>query len=276
MRRVRLRMGELATFLCRMLGGARGCNPTHSEPLRSQPPPWSRALSPAFLAVLLGCLTVCAIFVGCTPELSMEAALGVLRANTGNLCEYREEILLAAELIPTCTATPTAVPTPEPPPPYHEPSEVLATVDVTGVYDHTGVCVCTGGYLADYGIAPTGGCLSFISASCGDVTVDYKKMFPLNERRGWDAPHCACPHGVENWINWGDHGPQDTKEYIYVTGYKEKQVTANEAYILRSITRPALEIVRGFPNGMPAQKLDEKEQDHVIVFIKSLGATGKK
>lgn len=172
------------------------------------------------LAVILF-IIACSTLIGCSGGIDVDELWGYVVDN-------RDELIKLANAIPTATPTPEPTATPVPPPPYQEPSGLLATVDVTGTYDHPGVCVCTASYVAAHlGVDPSGGCVAFKACQVNGITIDYTMMMPHNERREWDTAHCACPDGAYNWIDWGDHGPQDKKPYIYLTSYKEKHPDAD-------------------------------------------------
>lgn len=51
----------------------------------------------------------------------------------------------------------------------------------------------------------------------------------------------------------------------------DSQVTADEAYIRRSIRDPAAEVVKGFDNIMIAPELSETELDQLLQLLKELG-----
>ena len=50
----------------------------------------------------------------------------------------------------------------------------------------------------------------------------------------------------------------------------EKQVIVDEKYLRKSITTPAAEIVKDYPNLMPPPPLNEQEIEEVIAYIKTL------
>lgn len=57
-----------------------------------------------------------------------------------------------------------------------------------------------------------------------------------------------------------------------VTGGKERQITADEAYLRKSLTDPAADVVKGFPPIMPSQKgiLSDAEINALIEYLKTL------
>ena len=60
-----------------------------------------------------------------------------------------------------------------------------------------------------------------------------------------------------------------SKVTVLVDG-KETEVTADEAYIARSIHHPPQEVVKGFPPQMPKADLKERDVADLTAFIKSL------
>jgi cytochrome c oxidase subunit 2 len=57
-----------------------------------------------------------------------------------------------------------------------------------------------------------------------------------------------------------------------VTNGAEREITADEAYLRRSLFEPQADLVRGYPPVMPSQKgiVTEKETDAIIEYLKSL------
>jgi cytochrome c oxidase subunit 2 len=57
-----------------------------------------------------------------------------------------------------------------------------------------------------------------------------------------------------------------------LTGGKEREVAADEAYIRKSLIDPGADIVKGFPHIMPPQKgvLSDAEIDALIEYLKTL------
>jgi cytochrome c oxidase subunit 2 len=57
-----------------------------------------------------------------------------------------------------------------------------------------------------------------------------------------------------------------------LTGGKERQITADEAYLRKSLLDPASDVVKGFPPIMPPQKgvLSDAEIDALIAYLKTL------
>jgi len=62
------------------------------------------------------------------------------------------------------------------------------------------------------------------------------------------------------------------KKIIVTTEGKDREVTADEAYLLRSILTPGADVVKGFPPLMPSQKgkFSEEEQKEIIEYLKTL------
>lgn len=60
------------------------------------------------------------------------------------------------------------------------------------------------------------------------------------------------------------------KEVTVLVDGVEKQETVDEKYLRKSITAPAAEIVKGYPNLMPPPPLSEQEIEEVIAYIKTL------
>jgi cytochrome c oxidase subunit 2 len=57
-----------------------------------------------------------------------------------------------------------------------------------------------------------------------------------------------------------------------LTGGKERQITADEAYLRKSLIDPTADVVKGFPPIMPSQKgvLSDAEIDALIEYLKTL------
>lgn len=55
-----------------------------------------------------------------------------------------------------------------------------------------------------------------------------------------------------------------------VTDGKERTITADEDYIKRSILQPGADIVKGFPNIMPAIPVTEGELETIIEYMENL------
>ena len=60
------------------------------------------------------------------------------------------------------------------------------------------------------------------------------------------------------------------KEVTVLAEGVEKQVIVDEKYLRKSITTPAAEIVKDYPNLMPPPPLNEQEIEEVIAYIKTL------
>ncbi len=62
------------------------------------------------------------------------------------------------------------------------------------------------------------------------------------------------------------------KKITVITGGQERNVTADEAYYLRSILAPKADVVKGFPPIMPSQegKFSEEELKDIIEYLKTL------
>jgi cytochrome c oxidase subunit 2 len=57
---------------------------------------------------------------------------------------------------------------------------------------------------------------------------------------------------------------------VVVTGGEEREVTADEEYVRRSITEPRTDVVKGYPPVMPAQSLTEDELTAIVEYLEEL------
>jgi cytochrome c oxidase subunit 2 len=55
-----------------------------------------------------------------------------------------------------------------------------------------------------------------------------------------------------------------------MTDGKERSITADEAYLRKSILEPNADVVKGFPPIMPSEKMTEDEIHELIQYIKEL------
>ena len=60
------------------------------------------------------------------------------------------------------------------------------------------------------------------------------------------------------------------KKVVVITGGKEREITADEAYLKRSIEDPKADIVKGFQPIMPPQNLSEEELSSIIEYLERL------
>ena len=60
------------------------------------------------------------------------------------------------------------------------------------------------------------------------------------------------------------------KKVVVITGGKEREITADEAYLKRSIEDPKADIVKGFQPIMPPQNLSEEELSSIIEYLEHL------
>jgi cytochrome c oxidase subunit 2 len=60
------------------------------------------------------------------------------------------------------------------------------------------------------------------------------------------------------------------KTITVMTDGKERNITADEAYLRKSILEPNADVVKGFPPVMPSEKMMKDEIDELIQYIKEL------
>jgi cytochrome c oxidase subunit 2 len=84
---------------------------------------------------------------------------------------------------------------------------------------------------------------------------------------------CMACHSIDGSVKIGPSfkGLFGRRTIVIVEG-EEKELTADEDYIVRSLLRPEKEIVKGFDPVMPSQKerMTEKEQAAIIEYLKTL------
>ncbi len=83
--------------------------------------------------------------------------------------------------------------------------------------------------------------------------------------------HCMACHSIDGQKGLGPSfkGSYGSKRIVASKGL-EHEADMDEAYLHNSIINPSQDIVRGFPNVMPALNLTEHEVDVVCTFIQSL------
>ena len=55
-----------------------------------------------------------------------------------------------------------------------------------------------------------------------------------------------------------------------LTNGKERTITADDAYLRRSVERPKADVAKGFPDIMPSIPLRPAEVDAIVQYIKAL------
>jgi cytochrome c oxidase subunit II len=85
------------------------------------------------------------------------------------------------------------------------------------------------------------------------------------------AKGCIACHSVDGKPKVGPtlKGLYGREEQVLIAGVA-KMVTVDDAYLRRSITDPAGQIVRGYPPAMPRTPLTEQELNEVVRYIKTL------
>jgi cytochrome c oxidase subunit 2 len=84
---------------------------------------------------------------------------------------------------------------------------------------------------------------------------------------------CAACHSLDGTAKVGPtlKGVYGRKETVVTEG-KEREITADETYLRRSLLEPQADVVKGFPPIMPSQKgaLKDTEIDAIILYLKDL------
>jgi cytochrome c oxidase subunit 2 len=60
------------------------------------------------------------------------------------------------------------------------------------------------------------------------------------------------------------------KKVTVLTNDKERVVTADEEYVKRSVLQPGFDIVKGYPNIMPAIPVTQEELEEIVEYLESL------
>ncbi len=94
-----------------------------------------------------------------------------------------------------------------------------------------GIVICTEDLVTKFvPVEGRGSCVSFVHCKLtfevsGEAVVGWAQLEPRNVYR--EGPHCACPGGAKNWTRADDHGNENAKNYMYLTGYPQKQPGAD-------------------------------------------------
>ncbi len=83
---------------------------------------------------------------------------------------------------------------------------------------------------------------------------------------------CSTCHSIDGSVLVGPSlkGLYGKKETVIDSKGKERDIIADDAYLVRAIQDPGFEIVKGYPPAMPKNPLTDSELKQVIEFIKSL------
>lgn len=87
-----------------------------------------------------------------------------------------------------------------------------------------------------------------------------------------DQKACSACHSTDGSPMVGPtlRGLYGKKGVVVDAGGSEREVTVDEAYLLRAIRDPASEIAKGYPPAMPATPMQESEIRQLVAFIKTL------
>lgn len=83
---------------------------------------------------------------------------------------------------------------------------------------------------------------------------------------------CPACHSIDGSPMVGPtlKGLYGKKQVVLDSAGKEREITADEAYLARAIQDPAFEIVKGYPPSMPKNPLSDSELAQVLDYIRTL------
>jgi len=83
---------------------------------------------------------------------------------------------------------------------------------------------------------------------------------------------CPACHSIDGSAMVGPSlkGLYGNKQIVVDSKGKEREITVDEAYLVRAIQDPAAESVKGYPPSMPINTLSDNELQQVIEYIKTL------
>ncbi|HEX4983703.1 MAG TPA: cytochrome c [Ilumatobacteraceae bacterium] len=110
-----------------------------------------------------------------------------------------------------------------------------------------------------------------VGVACGGSTVAELSPEAENGRRIANLKGCASCHAADGS---GGVGPKFVGLYgSNVTLSDGSTIVADDAYLRRSITEPAAELVEGYTLTMPVGNLSDDELEAVLVYIRELAST---